>query len=277
MKKNKRDVTKRLNKKSKAEQIKPAKKSKSTNKVLTQKSFTKAKFQIGPFLTATFTAILIGLFVGLVMLNMFTKKEDHATTGDYQPVAHEEVNDADQTQTEGKQSTLKQMNAYVLQLGVFSEQENANAWSDTYQLAGFPSIHFQRESQHFLFAGIAHTEEKAKELSAKLLNNDVEVYVKEWTTDEIEVELSAEESKWLSEFQELWGETLQSLNNQEGILLKEWSSLIEDHPLKSEEITQLVKAIQLLIENGDEVENDFEQQNDLLNIWKVYDEAFYDS
>src|SRR5699024_3163233 len=100
--------------------------------------------------------------------------------------------------------TLKQMKAYVIQLGVFSEQENADIWSKTYAQAGFPSISFQRENQYFLFTGVANTEEKAKEFAEILLKEEIEVYVKEWETDEKEIKLTEEESKWIQLFQEQW-------------------------------------------------------------------------
>src|SRR5699024_1938262 len=115
--------------------------------------------------------------------------------------------------------------------------------------------------------------ERAKEFATTLLENDIEVYVKEWTTSEIEVELTEEESEWLKLFQEELEQTLQSLEKQEEISLNDWKNLTENESLNSERLTQLVQAIQFISEN--EVENSFELQNYLLNIWKVYEEVFF--
>lgn len=264
-------MKKLLNKKSHADQKNPKKNLKSTQHYLKKDSFSKKEVAIGPFLTATFTAILIGLILGLMMLNTFTKKDDYVSTSNDQPVAvpkDEDVID----KTESKRMTLKEMNAYVIQLGVFSEQANADDWSETYEQLGFPSTHFQRDNQYYLFTGMAETEKKAKEIAEILLQEDIEVYVKEWTTSEIEIELTEEVDEWLVLFHNQWEETLQLLEKEEKILLRGWTELIESQPLNSEEIRQLVEAIQLLPEN--EVENNFELQNHLLNIWKVYEEVF---
>lgn len=249
-------------KKNKANQIKSMKKKKTIHK------FPK-KSRVGPFLTATFTAVLIGLFLGLLMLNMFTNKEKHASTNDHQQAASD-ADDIDKAET--KPTTLKQMKAYVLQLGVFSEKENANDWSETYQQEGVTSVHFHRDNQYFLFSGMADTEERAKEFAAILLKDGIEVYVKEWITNEIDAELTGTESEWLASFQEQWEKSLMELSKEDGVLLDGWNKLIEEYPLKSEGITQLVEAIELLSEN--EGKSIFELQNHLLNIWKVYEESY---
>lgn len=278
MKKNKHANKKLLKNKNQTDQSKPQKSSNTTLQLSKKNGVAKKKTSVGPFITATFTAILIGLFLGLMMLNMFTNKDDQVSTKETPASAAQmdtdERNDPDQSDAvELKPTTLKQIHAHVLQLGVFSEQENANDWSETYQQLGFPSIHFQRDDQYYLFAGMAETKERAKEFATTLLENDIEVYVKEWTTSEIEVELTEEESEWLKLFQEEWEQTLQSLEKQEEISLNDWKNLTENESLNSERLTQLVQAIQFISEN--EVENSFELQNYLLNIWKVYEEVFF--
>lgn len=236
------------------------------------KKKSRTKFQISPLLTATLTAILIGLFLGVLMLNMFTNKENHASTNNpQQAVGQNDEDDMDQTET--KPTTLKQMKAFVLQLGVFSGIENVSSWSETYQQEGYSSIHFHRDDQYFLFAGLAETKEKAKEFATTLLSDDIDVYVKEWITNEIEMELTAEESEWFTSFQEQWQTSLQSLERQEGVILNDWNNLIESYPTDSEKITQLVEVIQLLTEAN--TENDLELQNKILNIWKVYEKVIY--
>lgn len=255
------------------DQVKSIKKEKTTHKFPAKKSFSRTGFRLGSFLTATFTAVLIGLFLGVIMLNIFTNKENHASTDNNQHmIGHQDTDDIDQTET--NPTTLKQMNAYVLQLGVFSEIENANDWSKIYQKAGFSSIHFLRDNQYFLFAGIAESEEKAKELATILLKDEIEVYVKEWITNEIEIGLTGEESQWFTSFQEQWQTSLKSLEKQEGFPLGGWNQLIESYPVKSEKVTQLVEVIELLSEN--DTGNKFELQNQLLNIWKVYEETVYE-
>src|SRR5699024_3061608 len=116
------------------------------------------------------------------------------------------------------------------------------------------------------------TEERAKEFAAILLKDGIEVYVKEWITNEIDAELTGTESEWLASFQEQWEKSLMELSKEDGVLLDGWNKLIEEYPLKSEGITQLVEAIELLSEN--EGKSIFELQTHLLNIWKVYEESY---
>ncbi len=249
------------------------KKSNERYKFPEKSTMTHSKSSYGPYLAAALTAILIGLFFGVMMLNMFTQKEGQVSTNDHHSAAiHDNTDDVDKP--EDKLMTLQQMNAYVLQLGVFSEIDNVNAWSEIYQQQGFPTTHFFRDHQYFLFIGIAETKEKAKEFAATLMENDIEVYVKEWTTNKVEIELTEEESNWVQLFQEQWQATLSSLSKQEGILLNDWKELIEIYPQNSDKITLLVEEIQPIFENEVEKKNDFTLQNDLLNIWKIYEEIF---
>lgn len=251
------------------------KRPKRSSDLFKNSDYFRKEFSFGPFLAATFTAIFIGLFLGLMMLNMFAKKEDIANYNDQQSSAIPEDEDAMEHAENNVMSTsLKQMSAFVIQLGVFSERENADTWSKTYEQTGFPSTLFKRDDQYFLFIGMANTEEKAKEFAEVLLEQDIEVYVKEWKTNEIDIKLTEEESKWIQLFQELWQTTLSSLSQQEGMLLGDWEELIKKHPKNSDLITAFVSEIQSIFENRPEKQTSFLLQNDLLNIWKSYEEIF---
>lgn len=265
-------MKKLLNKNSNVNQKKYKKNLKTPHKLLKKNSVSTKKFPIGPFLTASFTAILIGLFLGLIMLNMFAKKDDYVSTNDQQSAAVQKDEDVKEQAEQKLTTSLKQINAYVVQLGVFSEQKNANTWSETYEQVGFPSTSFQKDNQYYLFTGMAKTEQKAKEFAEILLKEDIEVYVKEWITSEVEVELTEEEDEWLKLFHQQWEETLQLLEGKEKVPMNGWIELTKNYPLYSEPIIQLVEAIQLIPKN--EMESNFELQNHLLKIWKVYDEVF---
>src|SRR5690625_135401 len=95
-----------------------------------------------------------------------------------------------------------------------------------------------------------------------------------WKTNEIDIKLTEEESKWIQLFQELWQTTLSSLSQQEGMLLGDWEELIKKHPKNSDLITAFVSEIQSIFENRPEKQTSFLLQNDLLNIWKSYEEIF---
>lgn len=255
--------------------LKKAKKStKKSNDFIQKSSFSTNQVAIGPFLAVTFIAIFIGLFLGFMMLNMFAKKDDIANGHNQQTLASPKDVDAADQDDRKKTTILKQMNAFVIQLGVFSEQKNADTWAKTYEQAGVPSTIFQRDNQYFLFTGVANSEEKAKKFAEDLSKQDIEVYVKEWITNQKEIELTDEESKWIQEFQDQWQATLSSLSKQDGILLNDWQELIGNDPQSSEKITLFVKEIQAIFDQEAETENTFSLHNKLLNIWKSYEKTF---
>src|SRR5699024_3942517 len=119
--------------------LKKAKKStKTSNNFIQKSSYSTNQVAIGPFLAATFIAILIGLFLGFMMLNMFAKKD--TTTNDHDPQTLDASKDEDvNEQSENKKiTTLKQVKAFVIQLGVFSEQQNADTWAKHMSKQEFP-------------------------------------------------------------------------------------------------------------------------------------------
>src|SRR5690625_3948493 len=255
--------------------LKKAKKStKTSNGFIQKSSYSTNQVAIGPFLFQSFIAILIGLFLGFMMLNMFAKKDNITNDRDPQTLAASKDEDVNEQSENKKITTLKQVKAFVIQLGVFSEQKNADTWAKTYEQAGVPSTIFQRDNQYYLFTGVANSEERAKEFAEKLSKQDIEVYVKEWVTNEKEIELTDEENKWIQLFQEQWLATLSSLSKQEGILLNDWKKLIENYPQHSDNITLLVEEIRPMFDHEAETKNDFSLHNDLLNMWKIYEKIF---
>jgi len=263
-----------VNKKNKPALKKPKKSTKISNAFTHKGSYSTNQVAIGPFLAATFIAICIGLFLGFMMLNMFAQKEDVANGNDQQTLATSKDAETNERSENKKTTTLKLMKAFVIQLGVFSEQKNADTWAKTYEQAGVPSTIFQRDNQYYLFTGVANSEERAKEFAEKLSKQDIEVYVKEWVTNEKEIELTDEENKWIQLFQEQWLATLSSLSKQEGILLNDWKKLIENYPQHSDNITLLVEEIRPMFDHEAETKNDFSLHNDLLNMWKIYEKIF---
>src|SRR5699024_1243566 len=146
-----------VGKKNKAVSKKLIASSKISNDSFKKNGYFGAKVSIGPFLAATFIAIFIGVFLGLMMLNMFAEKEDVANDHDQQSLAISKDEDVKENTDRKVTTTLKQMSAFVIQLCVFSELENADEWSKTYEQAGFPSTTFQRDNQYFLFTGVANS------------------------------------------------------------------------------------------------------------------------
>lgn len=260
-----------FNKGKNAEHIKVKKRLKSIHQLPKNSNVARKKFSIGPYVTATLTAILIGLFLGLIMLNLFSNKGDGVNVSESKTAANQGNTNHEEQASQGPTS-LQQINAYVLQVGVFEEKGNADNWSDTYQQQGFSTTSFFRDNQYFLFIGLADTEETAKKFAATLLERGIEVYVKEWTVNGIEKDLTPEEAEWMQLFQEQWHIALKSLGKQKEMRLNDWKELIDGHPTTSKLINSFIEGIQPFFEKEIKGDGDFSLQNDLLNVLKSYEE-----
>ena len=245
----------------------------SEDRVRLSKSKIKRNYpSIKPMITASISAILIGTVLGLVLLSIFTDTEDKMTQDANNVAAvHANPDDEDDTQLKANKVTLKAMGAYVLQVGVFTEKANADEWANTYNEQGFPATIMQRDNQYFLFAGIADTKEGAEQLALTIEEQELDVFVKEWVINETDTELTEEEHRWIKSFQDQWEKALQSISKQEGLLTEGWSDLINDFPVESKEIAQLVEVITTFYENDFKEAKGLEPQNILLNIWQEYE------
>lgn len=236
-----------------------------------QVTLDKKQSFMKPIILASSAAILIGGILGFIMLNLFTNIGGNLKYADKDPTSVH-ADPVEKITEDKSEIILKEMGAFVLQGGVFSEKVNADEWANTYQQAGFPTVIFKRDQQYFLLVGLADTEERAKKLATALEKDQFDVYVKRWTTKEKRITLTAEENHWLLSFQEQWKNTLQSISKQEGVLLEGWSDLTNSYPLQSPEILQLVEMIHAFHQDDLAQKSDFELQNMLLYIWGQYED-----
>lgn len=226
-----------------------------------------------PMIIAVFSAILVGSILGFFMLNMFTNLEGEAESHEQKPT-NVHANPVDQVDNELSSASLQGMSAFVLQGGVFSKAENAKEWALKFQQATLPTVIFEKDQQHYLFVGIANTEGEAKKLATTLAEQQFEVYVKEWKTEEIQIELTEEEQHWVKSFQKQWQDTLQSIYTGDDVSLEGWNDLVNSHPLQSEIALQLVDEIHMFYDEDSGKISHIEWQEMLLSTWKMYNEIF---
>lgn len=233
----------------------------------------KKEYFLKPVIIAIVSAIVIGSILGIIMLNLFVNLDNGPTntiTGNA-PVTNNNTNTKEKAAEKGKATvTLASMNAYVLQAGVFSEESNAKEFASTFENTGFTPFIWSQDGQYFVLTGITNTEEKAKQLAVNFSEQNKEVYVKNWTVEEVETDLTTSEHKWIETFHETWTDSLTAISEQNSIPVKKWNSLLQDYPQQSDKITPIVKGIQADIEqleDGDVKRS----QHLLLNIWALYD------
>ncbi|GGB28193.1 hypothetical protein F3157_00790 [Virgibacillus dakarensis] len=238
--------------------------------------YGKAKKRTGNYKTiiiSAVSAVLIGICLGIIMLHMFDGVGHEANSGmdnsglaDTSSVSN---NTDDKSDQNGSSYSVEQLNAFVLQAGIFSSKENAAEWSGKFKNAGFPTVIWKRDGQFFLLAGIADTKEQADLFSAEF--TDFEIYAKEWNTKKTEIKVTAKEHEWLQSFTDLWRDSVKKVGAGEALSADAWQKLVNGFPKKGEGIApfhkQLTKSLQQM-EEGNAVSG----QVFLLEQWSQYEE-----
>ncbi|QTM99961.1 hypothetical protein ERJ70_12065 [Sediminibacillus dalangtanensis] len=216
------------------------------------------------FLFAAFAALAIGLALGFIMLRMFAGI-DEASDPETLPSSYTNpANDDPGKETAEKTNGLKGMEAFVIQGGVFSSKDKAEAWQKNFTEADFPSMVWEREGQYYLFAGVADTEAAAKKTASAMTENKLETYVKPWQTTATEKDLTEGEAEWLQQFPPLWQDSVSAggeINREEwndwlGLLPKDAAEALVQLHDQAEKLTNEANAL-----------SPGEVQIELLSLW----------
>ncbi|GAA0601482.1 hypothetical protein GCM10009001_17820 [Virgibacillus siamensis] len=188
-----------------------------------------------PLLIAIFSALLIGTGMGIFMLNMFVDIDNSlAQQNDGNSMhglaAGDNENGSESADTAGTVETVKPISAYVLQAGVFSDKENARVMAESFKEAGFAAMIWKKDSQYFVFSGIASSESEGEQIAEKLKSNNLEVYVKKWTTDEFKITMSDSTADWLHKFRQQWNSSVEALSTGKTVSTAKWNDLMAAGP-----------------------------------------------
>src|SRR5699024_7078221 len=129
---------------------------------------------------------------------------------------------------------------------------------------------WKRDEQYFLIVGLSHTLEKANELVTDLEEKQLEVFVKEWVTPALEVQMTSDEEEWIQSFHQLLVNDIKALGNQENSSLDQWEKWLKEVPEQSNSLISFKDSIQPIIEKAKENSQALTHQ-DLLNIWFQYE------
>ncbi|QGS68957.1 hypothetical protein CV093_12705 [Oceanobacillus sp. 143] len=111
------------------------------------------------------------------------------------------MNQSDNQNLPTSAHSLTPIDAFVLQAGVFANKANANEWVKSFADAGLDAIIWEKDAQYYLFLGIAATKEQAN-LIATELTSEFDIFIKEWSTAEGEIELTDAEYQFVQQFAE---------------------------------------------------------------------------
>ncbi|WP_430785005.1 hypothetical protein VBD025_09970 [Virgibacillus flavescens] len=224
---------------------------------------------------AALSAILLGIGLGIFMLNMFTNID----TPPVQGKGTSDTNSAiDSSKNLGEEVTvanlstftLPKLEAYVLQGGLFSEESNAKEIQDAFNVPGFPTMLWKRDNNFYLFTNITKTKEQSDSLKTMYKEANLETYVKKWSVGEAEVELTEAENQWITNYQELWNSSLKILSSNQTISTSDWNKWLSDYPEGGKNSSSFYSNVKgLVTQLTDSKESMYPIF--LLEIWKHYE------
>lgn len=207
-----------------------------------------------PLMFTVLFAVVIGLVFGVIALQL-TKQAGPVTQME-KPQETEEIH------VESGMQTMDVISFYVVQGGVFTDKDNAAKAIEVFQAKDVPAMQWEADGEIYLFAGIAATENKAKEYAEEMKADKLEVYVKPWEVGAVQISLTKYEHKWLSQFTKVWQESLAG----EG---QEWSVLQQIDEQPGESPLKLIDQLRESINGSTEM-----SQMELLELIYMYEKAF---
>lgn len=219
---------------------------------------------------AAISAVVLGVGLGIFMLNMFTNIDTNAVSGNKDPLTETADTSENAIPQDLSTYTLESFQAFVLQAGIFSKETNITVVQDKFKEAGFPTMIWERDNQYYLFANIAETEAQADSIKAMFKELKLETYEKKWTTSKVDMKLTEAEYKWLQGFHQLWNTSLKNISENQAFSSSKWSKWIESYPDNGGNTGQFfdnVKSLQKNIEKASESTGPVI----LLKLWKQYE------
>lgn len=222
------------------------------------------KFERRKIILSILLSLLLGTIIGFIFLSMFTN-----IGGDQPkplpPVVTEK--DSPKEDNHHEDVKLKQLSAYVLQAGLFSDERNAKKAQKVLEKENLPSILWFKDSQYYIFLGVTSTKEDGDTLKEDLIPETIEVYVKEWSVPSKTINASSEDAKFLKDFSMFWKESVKDPSS-----IESWEQLFK----QGNNLSVTKSFFKQLKEQYEILEGEKNLQLFLLISWQLY-ETFINS
>ncbi|WP_284139728.1 MULTISPECIES: SPOR domain-containing protein [unclassified Virgibacillus] len=227
---------------------------------------------VKPFLLSAISAVAVGLLLGFIMLNMFGNMGEKPSAVE-QPAALTSDSDNKSRDSQKKavnliDASFGEMNAFVLQGGVFSQQENADVVRKQFEKSGYPAISWKKDTNFYVLVGLATTKQEAKTVADSMKENGFETYIKAWQVEEKVLQLTTDEDQWLQSFFEHWEQTAASITD-DNVSVDNWNALMEQQLNKGSKLISLQEKIQAKQDKLSKLDQKGWQAF-LLELWKEY-------
>lgn len=144
-------------------------------------------------------SICVGLFLGYLILKIVSNDEHVTTEGSLEEEQHGE-----------NQIELPNFSIYVLQGGVFTEEDNATTYGKQIEHTKLSHVVRESEEQYYVWLSVIADEASATKQMKKLKDKDVNSIVKEWDIPSVTITLPDNELEWLTSFTQLLSEAVQT-------------------------------------------------------------------
>ncbi len=225
-------------------------------------------------LLTTSLAIIVGIGFGFGVLKMFVEiDKPNATVSSNQSIIvdDEEEDGKKKSGAETSSIILPSISAFIVQAGMFSTEDKASEWKGKLEQAGFNAFSWKSDDGVRLITSIHGTKEKGEQMADKLAESNYEGYVRQWSTEEKAMELSAEEGKWLQEFASLFMSIVENVSDEKviGDKLVEWNDWVESGP---KEMSDALTSFKKTASTFSKMKTKEKRHEHLLNIWYHYDQ-----
>ncbi|MGN8645659.1 hypothetical protein ACTNEO_08295 [Gracilibacillus sp. HCP3S3_G5_1] len=224
------------------------------------------------FLISGATAVLIGSFLGVIMLHIFVDLDPeevafNSNSSNNQAVtASSELPEAEDDNNENVQDSYQSetFHFFVTQAGVFSSEEAANQLVQELQGEQIEGMIWPRDESYHVFVSVKPTNEASKEFTASTFPSSYEMYGgKEWNTNSVEIALSAEEKEWIEVLETILDQMIEGQIDEAAI--DQW---LNEIPANTSEDLQ---AISSEVESIKTLEDEQSIQVTLLQILKQFE------
>ncbi|WP_117170442.1 SPOR domain-containing protein [Paraliobacillus sediminis] len=258
------------------EEVDVFEKNHSTDSPLNNKKKSKSNSSVvKAFIFTACGAIGISVILGFIILKMFVEIDDKDTLATNDRISSEATRtntDVAAETVDGESMTLEALQAFVVQVGVFSTKEKATEWQDKVVATGYNPMVWDEGDQLRLFVGITSTEEAAKSIASDMEAKGLEAYARAWSTTERNADFNPQVIEWLQTFPTLWTDTVEGVNQaSDSEQLEAWKNWLAEVPEGlPENVTvwkESIEKIVTMIAAGESIED---KQLQLLEIWQLY-------
>ncbi|MDX8046571.1 SPOR domain-containing protein [Gracilibacillus sp. S3-1-1] len=194
-----------------------------------------------PLLISGVTAIVIGSFLGVIMLRMFINIDPEEVAFDSSSTINNQAASVSSEQVETKEENYqgKEYHFYVTQAGVFSSESAAEQLVAELKEENIDGMVWQRDDSYHVYVSLTSSQEASKDFTEKFISDSDDMYSgKPWDVNAESAALEEGESEWVQLLESSLEQMIEG-NIDEG----EMNRLLEDKPTNPSALVEQIVSI----------------------------------